>query len=144
VPAKRGEGEGVTLLRQKYLNILAGLLPAGALGVSLALSTTTALATVDPEPTGGQPPAASQSRVSDRLAAIRDAVSAIEGAKASKPDEQVAWWAWRNGGGGWRNGGAAWRNGGGGWGGGGWRNGGGGWRNGGWRNGPWSNFWRNF
>ncbi len=133
----------MTVLRQKYLNLFAGLLPAGAIGISLALSAT-ALAEVDPEPSRVQPPAASQSRVSDRLATICDAVSAVEGAKASKTGEQVAWWAWRNGGGGWRNGGAAWRNGGGGWGGGGWRNGGGGWRNGGWRNGPWSNFWRNF
>jgi rSAM-associated Gly-rich repeat protein len=124
------------LLQRKYLKILAGLLPAGAMGVSLALGTT-APAAADPEPQGRPTPGASQTRVADRLAAIRDAVSAVEGAKLVDPGEQVAWWAWRNGGGGWRNGGAAWRNGGGGW-----RNGD--WRNGGWRNGPWSNFWRNF
>jgi rSAM-associated Gly-rich repeat protein len=119
-------------LRQKYLKILTGLLPTGALGVSLALGAA-APAAAHPEPDPMQPPAANQARISDRLAAIRDAVSDVDGAKLLKSGEQVAWWAWRNGGGGWRNGG--------GWG---WRNGGGGWRNGGWRNGGWNNFWRNW
>jgi rSAM-associated Gly-rich repeat protein len=123
------------VLRRKYLKILSGLLPAGAMGVSLALGTT-ALAAADPDSAETRPKV-DISPISDRLAAIRDAVSAVEGARRSDPSEQIAWWAWRNGGGGWRNGGAAWRNGGGGW-------GNGGWRNGGWRNGPWGNFWRNF
>ncbi|HEY2539930.1 MAG TPA: hypothetical protein VGI28_10620 [Stellaceae bacterium] len=134
-------------LRQKYLKILAGLLPAGAMGVSLALGTT-ALAAAEPEASGAAP-AANQSRVSDRLAAIREAVSTVEGAKPAKPGVQVAWGAWGNGGGS-RNGGAEWRNGG--WGNGGWGNGP--WGNGGWGNGPWGNggwgnggwqgdFWRN-
>jgi rSAM-associated Gly-rich repeat protein len=122
------------LLREKYLKILSGMLPAGAVGVSLMLGSA-APAAADQDPARSQPPAAEPSGVSDRLAAIRDAVSSIDYPKASQAGEQVAWWAWRNGGGGWRNGGAAWGNGG-------WRNGG--WRNGGWRNGPWSNFWRNF
>jgi rSAM-associated Gly-rich repeat protein len=122
------------LLRDKYLKILSGMLPAGAVGVSLMLGSA-APAAADHGPTQSQPPAAEPSGVSDRLAAIRDAVSAIDHPQASQAGEQVAWWGWRNGGGGWRNGGAAWGNGG-------WRNGG--WRNGGWHNGPWSNFWRNF
>lgn len=79
-------------------------------------------------------------QVAERLAAIRDAVSQAAEPAAGQSEKQLAWWAWRNGGGGWRNGGAWWRNGG--WGNGGWRNGG--WRNGGWRNGGWPNFWRNF
>ncbi len=115
------------LLRQKYLKILSGIFPAGAVGVSLMLGAA-APAIADTDPAMAQPPAANQSRVSDRLAAIRDAVSAVAGPRALKAADQFAWWAWRNGGGGWRNGG--------------WRNGG--WRNGGWRNGGWHNFWRNW
>jgi len=121
------------VLQQKYLKILSGLLPAGAIGMVMALGAA-APAAADPEPMGAPLSAADQGRVADRLAAIRDAVSAVDGAGASKSEEQVAWWAWRNGGGGWRNGG--------GWG---WRNGGGGgWGNGGWHNGGWRNYWRNF
>jgi rSAM-associated Gly-rich repeat protein len=126
------------VLRQKYLKILSGLLPAGGLSALLALGAAVPAA-ADPEPAQLQPPAANHARVGDRLAAIREAVGDVAGATAAPAGEQVAWWAWRNGGGGWRNGGGAWRNGGGGW-----RNGGGAWHNGGWRNGPWSNFWRNF
>lgn len=114
-------------LRQKYLKILSGMLPVGAVGVSLALGAASAAA--DQGPSGSAATAPRQAGVSERLAAIRDAVSdaAIPAAvpKASQAGEQLAWWAWRNGGGGWRNGG-------------------GGWRNGGWRNGGWRNFWRNW
>ena len=45
-------------------------------------------------------PAAGQARVSERLAAIRDAVSDVAAPSALKAGEQLAWWAWRNGGGG--------------------------------------------
>jgi hypothetical protein len=110
------------LLRQRYLKILSGLLPVGAVGVSLALAAA-APAAADRGPSSVHSPAASQTRVSERLAAIRAAVSDVAGPKALKSGEQLAWWAWRNGGGGWRNGG---------------------WRNGGWRNGGWRNFWRNW
>ena len=132
-------------LRRKYLRILSALLPAGAVGAALAL-TAAEPAAAEPAPATLQPGAANPDGVAARLAALRDAVSRIDGAGLSPADRQLAWWAWRNGGGGWRKGGGAWRNGGGAWrnAGGGWRNGGGGWGNGGWRNGPWSNFWRNF
>jgi rSAM-associated Gly-rich repeat protein len=124
------------VLRDKYLRILSKLLPAGALSVSLTLGAG-APAVASPEPQQA-PPATNHARISDRLAAVRNAVSDIAGPKAENAGgQQLAWWAWRNGGGGWRNGGGFWRNGGGGW-----RNGG--WGNGGWRNGPWSNFWRNW
>ena len=115
-------------LRERYLKVLAGILPAGAVGVSLILGAA-APAAADQGPTAGQPLAADHGRVAERLAAIRDAVSTVAGSTALKSGDQLAWWAWRNGGGGWRNGGA-------------WRNGG--WRNGGWRNGGWRNFWRNW
>ncbi len=111
-------------LRQRYLKILSGVLPVG---VSLVLGTAPPAA-ADQERSSGQFPLTAQTRVSERLAAIRDAVSDVANAKALKSTEQFAWWAWRNGGGGWRNGG--------------WRNGG--WRNGGWRNGGWGNFFRNW
>jgi rSAM-associated Gly-rich repeat protein len=116
--------------RQKYLKILSGLLPVSAAGVSLLLGSS-APAEAAQHPV--QPRAADQGRIADRLAAIRDAVSDVAGPGASTGGKELAWWAWRNGGGGaWRNGG--WRNGG-------WRNAG--WRNGGWGNG-WPNFWRNW
>jgi rSAM-associated Gly-rich repeat protein len=118
---------GMMSLRQRYLKILSELLPLGAAGVSLVLGTI-APAAADQGPSSAPFPAAAQTRASERLAAIREAVSDVAGPKALKSGEQLAWWAWRNGGGGWRNGG--------------WRNGG--WRNGGWRNGGWRNFWRNW
>lgn len=115
----------LTRLRQKYLQILSGFVSGGAVGVSLALGAS-APAQAEPHPLKAQPRAA----VADRLAAIRDAVSDAA-AGAAQRDLHLAWWAWRNGGGGWRNGGGAWRNGGGGWG-------------NGWHNGGWHNYWRNW
>jgi hypothetical protein len=113
-------------LRQKYLRILAEMASAGAVGVSLLLGST-APVVADQDPASAQPRAADHGRVSERLAAIRAAVSAVEGDEAAKVgDIRMVWW----GNGGWRNGGWGWRN--------------GGWRNGGWRNGGWRNFWRNW
>jgi rSAM-associated Gly-rich repeat protein len=137
--ANRGGGEPVTL-RQKYLKVLSALLPAGAVGAALLLGSAGS-ATAKQEPVRLQPQTGDEARVSDRLAAIRGAVSEIAGSHhaAARDGSQLAWWGnWRNGGGGygvWRNGG--WRNAG-------WLNGG--WRNGGaaWRNGGWPNFWRNW
>jgi rSAM-associated Gly-rich repeat protein len=125
-------------LRQKYLRILSSILPAGALGASLLLGSAATAAAKD-DPAASQPRASDAVRVSERLAAIRQAVSDVadNSRGEAKDGRQVAWWGnWRNGGGGW----GAWRNGGGGWGG--WRNGG--WRNGGWRNGGWHNGWPNY
>jgi rSAM-associated Gly-rich repeat protein len=120
-------------LRQRYLKILSGIVPIGAAGVSLLLGST-APAAADLGPAAAQPRAADALRVAERLAAIREAVSDAAGPEANtaEPRPQLAWWAWRNGGGGWRNGGGGWRNG-----------GGGGWRNGGWHNG-WHNYWHNW
>jgi rSAM-associated Gly-rich repeat protein len=126
-------------LRRKYLKILSALLPAGAVGASLLLGSA-GTATAKQESDRLQPRTTSGERVSDRLAAIRGAVSEFVGGHgpAENDSQQLAWWGnWRNGGGYgvWRNGG--WRNGG--WLSGGWRNGGAGWRNGGW-----PNYWRNW
>jgi rSAM-associated Gly-rich repeat protein len=111
-------------LRERYLKILSGIVPVGAVGVSLLLGSTVPIAARQ-DPVAAQPRAAEQARVSEQLAAIREAVSDVEGTggEAAEAHRQQAWW----GNGGWRNGG--------------WRNGG--WRNGGWGNG-WHNFWRNF
>ena len=116
-------------LRQKYEKILTAIGPAGALGAAVVLgSVAPAAANPDPAtPTATAP-------VSERLAAIREAVSAIAGpaAEAAKSgDMRLAWgnW-WRNWGWGWR---APWGN----WGAyrpwGNWHN---------WRN--WGNAWRNW
>ncbi len=121
-------------LRQRYVRILSSMVPIGVAGVSLLLGSTTPAA-ADQGPAAAQARAGDAAPIAERLAAIRDAVSdaAGSGAKVEEIRPQLAWWAWRNGGGGWRNGGGgAWRNG-----------GGGGWRNGGWHNG-WHNYWRNW
>ena len=121
-------------LREKYRKIVAGLAPAGAVGVSVLLgSVAPAGASV-----GGQEPAGVQPAVSvaERLAAVRDAVSEVAGQQAGDGEGlRLAWGNWGNGGFwrpyGWGNG--AWRP----WGN--WRNGWNNWGNG-WNN--WGNYWR--
>ena len=114
-------------LRQKYLKILSEVVPAGAAGVSLLLGAA-APAAANPEPAALQPEASDQARVSDRLAAIRDAVSTVAGQQAAKAGDGEMHLAWGNW---WRNfrpwGGWGWPN---------WNN----WRN--WNN--WNNWWRNW
>ena len=112
-------------LRQKYLRILSEIMPAGAVGISLLLGAT-APGDANQHPAGSQPATSDLASVSERLAAIRDAVSDVARptAQSGEGDQQLAWGNW------WRNGG--WRNGG-------WRN----WRNG-WGNGGWHNWWHNW
>lgn len=123
-------------LRQKYFKIFSEIFPAGAMGVSLLLGSA-APGDANQRPLSSQPVASESYGVSERLAAIRDAVSDVSPAAIPAEDEQLAWgnW-WRNAG--WR--GPGWRNGG--WSGPGWRNAG--WRGPGWRNGGWPNWWRNW
>lgn len=119
-------------LRQKYLKTLSGLVPAGVAGVSLLLGSTTPGVAI-PEPQEFQPKAAEQAGVSERLAAIRDAVSTVAGQQtAARPEDidklRLAWGNW------WRNWGW-WRP----WSGWGWPN----WPN--WHNwSNWPNWWRNW
>ena len=107
-------------LQRKYLKVLSELIPSGAIGVSLLLG---AAAPGEATHHAGEARSAAVgvSTVSERLAAIRGAVSDITGAAAEPQGEeqQLAWGNW------WRNGG--------------WGN----WRNG-WRNGGWHNWWRNW
>ena len=127
-------------LRLKYREIVSKLMTPGAIGMAVLLgSTAPGAASQQPSPAQGE-------RVSERLAAIREAVSAVAGGQNQATDaageQRLAW------GNGWHNGG--W--GGGGWGGGGWGGGGygyglpyvapwGNWRNG-WNN--WRNGWGNW
>ena len=112
-------------LRQKYVKIFSEIFPAGAMGVSLLLGSA-APGDANPHPASSQPAASEAAGVSERLAAIRQAVSDIagDGVKLRPGEQQLAWGNW------WRNGG--WRNGG-------WGN----WRNG-WHNGGWHNWWHNW
>ena len=119
-------------LREKYLKILSGIIPIGAVGASLLLGSTAPGAAND-QPTGLQTSASDEVRVSERLAAIREAVSAVaqpeSGAMPSDGNLKLAWgnrwnnWGWgRRRGWGW---GRPWNN----------------WRNGANR---WNNWWRNW
>ena len=115
-------------LRDKYLRILSGIAPAGAAGIALLLGSTMPSAAVRSS-TSAEPLAGDQGGISERLAAIREAVSEVEGdgrAARSADELHLAWgnW-WRNGG--WRPRGWGWPN---------WNN----WRN--WH--PWNNWWRNW
>lgn len=86
----------VTLsLRQKYRAILTQLAPLGAVGISLALGAVAPAAAS--EPPAGNPPAATNEGIADRLAAIRDAVSAVDqlhadAAKSSDRLDLAYWW----------------------------------------------------
>lgn len=83
-------------LRQRYVAILAHLAPAGAVGLSAALGAVAPAAAS--EPPAGNPPAATNEGVSERLAAVRDAVSAVDQvrADAAKAEGRLAWgnWGW--------------------------------------------------
>ena len=125
-------------LHDKYLKILSALAPSGAVGVSLLLASTvpTAASTL---PTSDDPSASPAPRVSERLDAIRSAMSEVTSGPGIEATVDVGGGerklAWFNGG--WGNGGVGiflgppwgnwhdWNN---------WHNWGNGWRNGGWGN----------
>ena len=117
-------------LRQKYVNILSGILPAGAVGASVLLGSTGPGA-ANEHPASAQPSAADKVRISERLAAIREAVSAVSDedstAKPADGTRQLAWGNWWNNWGWYRPWGWGWPN---------WNN----WRN--WNN--WHNWWNNW
>ena len=82
-------------LRQKYQTVLTQLAPLGAVGMSLALGAAAPAEASEP-PTGVQPPATQKEGVSERLAAIRDAVSAVDQLRtdAAKAEGRLAWGNW--------------------------------------------------
>jgi hypothetical protein len=110
-------------LRQKYLTILTNLAPVGAVGLSVALGAATPVAASE-EPAGTQPPVTQKPGMSERLAAVQEAVSALAETTAdtAKADGRLAWGNWWYHGGGW-----GWPN---------WNN----WHN--WNN--WGNWFRNW
>ena len=130
---------------------LAALLPGGALGASIVLALTSpAVTEARSVQASDTPPTAN---VSERLLAIRSAVSLMEASQSSSGSAEFepgmsgraepTWWGnggwgrWRAG---WGNGGFGWPN---------WHNwhnwaNGGGWGNGGWNNGGWHNYWHNY
>src|ERR1700724_4877924 len=82
------------LLPQKYLKVVAELVTPGAVGVALLLGSA-APAAADQDPAGQQPTRAQEERVSERLAAIREAVSAVAGPETPTGgragDPRLAW-----------------------------------------------------
>jgi rSAM-associated Gly-rich repeat protein len=120
---------------QKYLRVVSQLATSGALGVALLLGAAPPAAAA-PEPLDRQPASAERERVSERLSAIREAVSALAAEQQTAEPLgglRLAWHNWGNRG--WRH---PWANWGGGhpWGNHGYRP----WNN--WNN--WSNGWNNW
>ena len=135
-------GEGALSLHRKYLRILSALAPSGAVGMSILLASSVPSMARE-HPASAEPPATPSPRVSERLDAIRGAVSEVMGTgivatESPTGERQLAWGNWGNGGwrggGGWGNGGVGiflgspWND---------WNN----WHN--WSNG-WGNGWRNW
>lgn len=124
-------------LRDKYLRILSALAPSGAVGVSVLLASTVP-SMANQHPTSAEPSATPAPRVSERLDAIRGAMSEVTSGPGIEATVDVGGerkLAWFNGG--WGNGGIGiflgppwgnwhdWNN---------WHNWGNGWHNGGWGN----------
>ena len=80
-------------LRQKYLEILSGIVPTGAVGIALLLGAAAPSAAKE-EPLGSQPSASGSAVVSERLAAIREAVSAVAGPEGEDQTLRLAWGNW--------------------------------------------------
>jgi hypothetical protein len=91
-------------LREKYLKLLSEIIPVGAVGASLLLGSTPPSAAND-HVTGSQTSVSDEVRVSERLAAIREAVSTVTKPESeARPVDgnlQLAWgnrwgnWGWR-------------------------------------------------
>ena len=141
--------------QNRISKVLAALLPGGTLGASILLALTAPSVTEGRSSQASDPPPLAN--ISERLVAIRSAVSNMEASAQSSGSAEFetgnsgraepTWWGnggwgrwrlgWRNGGFGWPNW-HNWHN---------WGNGGGGnssWNNGGWNNGGWHNYWHNF
>ncbi len=112
-------------MQRKYLKVMSGLVPMGAVGASLLLGSV--LPSI-----AAERPVSPQPHVSERLTAIREAVLVVVGpGEISKQSDRNFHLTWGNR---WNNWG---RRRGWGWGRPGWNN----WRNG-WPN--WNNIWRNW
>jgi len=87
---------------QRYLKTLAHLMPAGAVGISLALGAA-APAGANEERGGPQTQKTERDRVCERLSDIRDAVTSLSGqvTDVANTDRRLAWGNWREPG--WHN-----------------------------------------
>ena len=88
-------------LRQKYREIVAKLMTPGAIGMAVLLGSAAPVA-ANPEPAGQQPSSAQGERVSERLAAIREAVSEVADeanstATHTAGEHRLAWGNWGGG-----------------------------------------------
>jgi rSAM-associated Gly-rich repeat protein len=96
-------------LPQKYLKVVSELAARGAIGVALLLGAA-APGEASQAPAGPQSAQPQNERISERLAAIREAVSAVAGSETGSEgrigDQQLAWHNWGNGG--WGGGGFGW------------------------------------
>jgi rSAM-associated Gly-rich repeat protein len=92
--------EEVLSLRQKYREIVSKLMTPGAIGMAVLLGSV-APGAASQEPAGRQASPAQGERVSERLAAIREAVSAVGGAPMQTTDapgeQRLAWGNWGGG-----------------------------------------------
>ena len=108
-------------LVHKYLGIISGIAPVGAVGISVLLGTTISSDAAE-RVTAARTPVAEQT-VSERLAAIREAVFAVAGSGLvgtdGDPNIQLVWgnrwfngnrWGWGRPWGNWRNFAPPWRN----------------------------------
>jgi hypothetical protein len=150
VPIEERQEQGEIMSTENRISkALAALLPGGALGASILLALTSTSVTQARSTQATEPPPAG---VSERLLAIREAVSGLEsfspsGSAEFEPGDsgrvEPTWWGnggwgrWRAG---WGNGGFGWPN---------WHNwhnwgNGGGWGNAPGNNGNWHNYWHNW
>jgi hypothetical protein len=121
--------ENLVKSRQKYMSIISGFGPVGAVGISVLLGAT--ISSDAAERVTAPRTAVVEQTVAERLAAIREAVFAVAGSGLTgtdrDPNIQLVWGnRWFNGGWNRRSGwGRPWGN---------------------WRNfaPPWRNFWRNW
>lgn len=78
-------------LHAKYFEILSTLLPAGMVGAFLLLGPATPGKAHD-RPSGAEPAGAGAARISERLAAIREAVSAVsDNGGAAEATSRLVW-----------------------------------------------------
>jgi hypothetical protein len=92
--------EGRLSLASRYLDIISKLIPTGTLGIAVLLAST-APSGAHEEP-GGSAASGRSGGVGERLAAIREAVSAVAGSEngtavPTQTERQLAWGNWGNG-----------------------------------------------
>ena len=89
-------------LPRKYFKVVSRLVSPGTIGMAVLLGSTVP-APAAQHPTAAENTGAPEQRASERLAAIREAVSVASGAEIetspSRGEQRLAWHNWGNGGG---------------------------------------------